>query len=432
MVCALAGAWLLVLAPAARAEEPATLPDALPPLDDATLADTADPLRFFAAAHLRAELENARGFSRSDPAGVGAGVGAQAGVEAQLGNAETGGARLVVVFAEAGRLGQPTGSPQLVARPPLAPLQQVEIALQTTLFGLPAELSVGRAPVTLADGRMLGEEPFDLRGRALDGARARLRAEDVDVGLGAWWLAGFGDALDVVAAFDSALHVGDAVDLEGWMLAQRAGASGLLVPTLGSRVVGRLWMLEGRAAAEMQAPHVAATLEREGLAGRLTAGGRATLDSDALGVALPRAFVDLDADLVAGDATLGRVLHAPAPTLHGARGELDLLAPDNTWRTALALGLREDRLSGSITGVLVGVVDRAGPLLDALGNGVPARRPEGAGLALYEVDLALQAQLSPELSLGLSWGLAAPGPALVGQVPAQRLLIELRASTQGP
>ena len=84
-----------------------------------------------------------------------------------------------------------------------------------------------------------------------------------------------------------------------------------------------------------------------------------------------------------------------------------------------------------MTGTLVGVVDRAGPLLDALGDAVSARRRGGAGVALLELDLTLQAQLSREVSLGVSYGLAAPGPALVGDVPAQRLLIELRASTQG-
>ena len=56
----------------------------------------------------------------------------------------------------------------------------------------------------------------------------------------------------------------------------------------------------------------------------------------------------------------------------------------------------------------------------------------GAGLALLELDLALQAQLSPEMALAVIWGMAAPGPALVGEVPAQRLFVELRASTQGP
>ena len=427
----LAGAWT----GPARAEEPVAmppaLPDALPPLDDTLEGTAPDPVRFFASARLRAELEGARGFSRGDAAGVGASVGGLAGVEALLGDAESG-ARLVVSFAEAGRLGPPTDRPLLVSAAPLAPLHQAQLALQTRLFGLPAELSVGRGAVALADERLLGTEPLELRPRTLDGASARVRADTVELGAGAWWLGGDGDDLDAVGALDTALHLGDDASLQAWALAERAGLSALWLPTLGARALGRVGWVEGRAAAELQAPHAVATLEREGVAGRASAGGRITLDGSELALPLPRVFADLDGELVAGDAVAGRVLHAPAPTRHGVRGALDLLAPDNTWCTGLTLGLAEERLSASIRGLLVGMVDRAGPLLDPLGDPILARRSGGAGLALLELDVGLSAQLSPDVALSISWAAAAPGPALVGEVPAQQLFVELRASTQGP
>lgn len=423
----LAGAWT----GPARADEPAALPDALPPLDDTLAAAAPDPVRFFAGARLRAELEGARAFSRGDEAGVGASVAGLAGVEALLGDAASG-ARLVVSFAESGRLGPPTARPLLVAAPPLAPLHQAQLALQTRLFGLPAELSVGRGAVALADERLLGTEPLELRPRTLDGASARVRADTVELGAGAWWLGGDGDDLDAVGALDTALHLGDDASLQAWALAERAGLSALWLPTLGARALGRVGWVEGRAAAELQAPHAVATLEREGVAGRASAGGRITLDGSELALPLPRVFADLDGELVAGDAVAGRVLHAPAPTRHGVRGALDLLAPDNTWCTGLTLGLAEERLSASIRGLLVGMVDRAGPLLDPLGDPILARRSGGAGLALLELDVGLSAQLSPDVALSISWAAAAPGPALVGEVPAQQLFVELRASTQGP
>lgn len=439
-----AAALALALAPAraeepaapARAEEPAALPpalpDALPPLDDSLAAAAPEPVRFFAAARLRAELEGARGFSRGDEASVGASLGGLAGVEAQLGDAESGGARLVVSFAEAGRLGPPTDRPPLLRAAPLAPLHQAQLALQTRLFGLPAELALGRGAVSLADERLLGTEPFELRPRTLDGASARLRADTVEVGAGAWWLAGFGDALDAVGALDTALHLGDDAALQAWGVLERAGERALWVPTLGARAEGGLGWLQGRTAAELQAPHDVATLERDGVAGRVSAGARLSVEGADFGLPLPRGFLDVDGDMVAGDTVEGRTLHAPAPSLHGVRGALDLLAPDNTWCTGLTLGLVEERLSASIRGLLVGMIDRAGPLLDPLGDPIAARRRGGAGLALLELDVGLSAQLSPEVALGVSWAAAAPGPVLVGEVPAQQLFLELRANTLGP
>lgn len=427
---ALAGALLGAPAAPARPQEPAELPDALPPVDDEAVLGAPEPIRWYASARLRALLEDARGFARGADGGVGADLGGLVGVAAQLGDAESASTRLTVAFAEAGRLGALESGPTTIPAPPLRPLHQAEIALATALFGLPAELALGRAPVAIADGRLLGEEPFDLRGRTLDGVRARVHAETVAVGLGAWWLGDTSLPLQAVTALDAALRIDEDLRLQAWAAAQRVAEPGLIIPTMGSSVHGRLGLLEGRATAELQAPHDATELQRLGLAGRVGAGGRAHLDGSAWGLPLPRAFVDVDGEVVAGDAVAGRVLHAPAPTRHGVRGELDLLAPDNTWTTALALGLREERLEAALTGRLVGVVDRAGPLLDPQGDAIAARRRGGAGLALLELDLTLAAELSREVSLGIAWGLAAPGPALVGEVPAQRLLIELRASTQ--
>lgn len=421
---ALALALVGLAATAAHAEEPAALPDALPPLDDAVVGET-PPVQVFAEARMRAALDAARELTRNDTAAA-VGLGGRAGVITQL---DFG--RIAVGFGEAGALGMAGADTPLVQRPPVHLLQRAELVLEGSLVGVPAEVSLGRAPLAIGDGRLFGAEPFDLYGRSFDGGRAQLHGDIVDVGVGAWWLGGVGEALDVAAAVDGALTAGEAIDLDAWMVAESAGAVGLLVPTVGARVRAALWSLQGRAAAELQGPLAAASLDGAGLAGRITAGGRATLDEGALGVPLPRAFVDVDTEVVAGAVVAGRVLRAPAPTLHGTRGALDLLAPDNTWKAALALGLVEERLTSTLTGMVVGVVDRAGPLVDPRGAPVVARRQGGGGVALWELDLELRAELSADLALGVTWGVAAPGAALVGEVPAQRLLVELCAKTNG-
>lgn len=422
LLCPLAVALVALAASGASADEPAALPDALPPLDDSVAGET-PPIQVFAEARMRAALDAAREHTRDDSAAA-VGLAGRAGVITQL---DFG--RLAVGFGEAGALGMPGADVTLVTRPPLPLLQRAELVLEAPLFGLPAELALGRGPVVIGDGRLLGDEPFDLYGRSFDGARALVRGDIVQVGLGAWWLGGVGDALDVVGAFDGALAVGDAVHLDSWLIVERAGVGGLVLPTLGARVQGGLSAFEGRAAADLQSALAATTLENSGLAGRLSLGGRATLDEGALGVPLPQAFADVDAEVVAGEVVAGRVLRAPAPTLHGTRGALDLLAPDNTWKAALSLGLVEERLTSTLTGLLVGVVDRAGPLVDPRGVAVVARRQGGAGVATIELDLELRAQLSADLALGLTWGVAAPGPALVGELPAQRVLVELCAES---
>jgi hypothetical protein len=318
------------------------------------------------------------------------------------------------------------------------------LALDVEILGLPSTLSLGRMPVVVGDGRLVGTEPFDARGRTLDGASLDLRGSGADGALGLVWLApqeesdddATGEAASGFGFVDVALHprvvAGVELELEAHGLLHRDGPRKLTLPTAGLRLgagaaPASSLRLTGSAGVELQSPlRDGGSIESDGLAARATGDARA---SYALSSSLPRApdfFAGLSAEITAGSAVAGRVLHAPAPSQHGALGLLDLVAADNTWSAALDVGTTTDRgLLVDVTGRLVGIVDRSGPLLDVAGDPIPQRT--GSGLALVEIDARVELPLSRELSLGAAYGLALPGAALVGDQPAQRLLLTLRA-----
>lgn len=453
-------------APGPPDEPAAALPDALPPLDDALVdplagAPPASPLRSFAQLRLRGELDESRDLSRVDDASAGAALTGRVGVDAALS-----GARLVVVVGDGARLGGKATAPPLVRRPALPVLFQAELALDLEVAGLPAAFSLGRMPVVVGDGRLLGVEPFDPRGRTLDGARLVVDAGPVAAHAGALWLApadasdgggawsGVGfvelalqdgpgrqleDHLPPGApgpgdAFDAAPGRGGGLDvlLEGWGILHRDGSRGLTTPTAGVRVGGALPLgpaaLLGRTGVEVQAPlpDGAEAFAPAGTSARAHVGLRAATRLLPIAVRAPDPFVDVSAEITAGDVVAGRVLQAPAPTQHGFLGLLDLVAPDNTWSTALAVGGTTARgLFADLTGRLVGIVDPDGPLLDT--TGAPLRQRVGHGLALLELDARLELPLTEGVSLGAGYGIAVPGAALVGDLPAQRLYVTLRA-----
>lgn len=455
-------------APPETPDEPAALPDALPPLDDALIDPVAgapanSPLRSFAQLRLRGELDESRDLSRVDDASAGAALTGRVGVDAALS-----GARLVVVVGDGARLGGKATAPPLVRRPALPVLWQAELALDLEAAGLPAVFALGRMPVVVGDGRLLGVEPFDPRGRTLDGARLVVDAGPVAARAGALWLApadasdgggafsgvgfvelalqdGPGRQLDdhLVApgapgpgdAFHAAPGQGDSgldVMLDGWGILHRDGAGGLTTPTAGVRLGAALPLgpatLLGRTGVEVQAPLVdgAEAFSPAGTSARAHVGLRAATRLSPIAVRAPDPFVDVSAEITAGDVVAGRVLQAPAPTQHGFLGLLDLVAPDNTWAAALAVGGTTARgLFADLTGRLVGIVDPDGPLLDTAG--APVRQRVGHGLALLELDARLELPLTDGVSLGAGYGIAVPGAALVGDMPAQRLYVTLRA-----
>jgi hypothetical protein len=441
---------------------PDSLPDALPPLDDGLVDEPAPParddVRFMAAARIRGELDENRGFSQADPVSAGAAISARAGVEANLESA-----RVVVVLGDGGRLGQPPTSPLLVERPALPVLQQARLSIDLAVAGLPAELAVGRMPIVVGDGRLLGSEPFDPRGRTLDGALLRAHGGAVDGRAGVVWLgpsvAGEDDTRSSSTGADLSgvgfveLAVRDEalgpvfLDVDAHGLLHRDGRVGVTAPTAGVGLAARsvvLPALDGavggevsaRSSVELQAQFLdersATAPAGQGARAGIGVRGKALLSSwgraiSAVGV--PDPFVDLSGEICAGDVVKGRVLRAPAPTVHGFLGVLDLVGSDNTWSAALAAGATDDEgLALDVTGRIVGIVDRDGPLLDVTGAPVPQRT--GNGTALVELDAHLGLPVGRGFVVGVDYGVALPGAALIGDEPAQRFLVTLAATTE--
>ncbi len=418
--------------------EPAPLPESLPPLDESLVKEApASPMSLFAAVRLRGELDDSRDLSRVDDASAGAALSGLVGASAALE-----GAHVDVVVGDGARIGQPPTAPALVARPALPALEQAQLSFDLSVAGFPAALSLGRMPVVVADGRWVGTEPFDPRGRTLDGARLRAHAGLVDAGLGAFWLgpgdldaADTGRAVSALGVLEAGVRAGDDVDLDVYALLHRDGPAGLTLPTLGLRASGSWSFLRGRAGADAQAPLAdgSSAFSPAGTAGHAEAGVRATAplarwfappgDEPAPSASLPDVYVDGSGEITAGTVVDGRVFRAPAPTQHDVLGLLDFVAADNTWSAAVAAGADDGAGRLEVAGRIIGIVDGAGPLLDTGFKPIPQRR--GDGIALFELDATLALPLTKDLALGVGYAVAVPGAALVGDEPAQRLFVSL-------
>lgn len=418
-----------------------TLPDALPHLDDG-LVDPGGPppAQFFAQARIRGELDESRDLSRATDTSAGAALTGRVGVDADL---DVG--RLLVVVGDGGRLGTPATAAALVPRPVLAQLLEVALLLDTQVAGMPALFSIGRAPVSLADGRLVGAEPYDARGRTLDGASLRGGSETLRVGGGVYWLGPLVADEDAVLAPDeegalSGLAVvdaqwrdrDDAWRADGYALLHRDAVDSITVPTLGARVDASIAsFLRARGGGDVQAFSVDGDdpFAPAGNAFHVELGARATAPLSALvSSRVPDVFVDLGAEITTGDVVAGRSFRAPAPTQHDVLGFLDMVAMDNTWSGGVSVGaLDENGLSLDVGARLIGTVNDDAPLVDTAGVPLPMR--VGGGLALIELDARFEVPLGRGLFLDVGYGVALPGVALVGDQPAQRLAVSLVATT---
>ena len=431
--------WLL-------AQEP-SLPDALPPLPDDLLEDTSDndddgvSPRFFAQARVRGELDGARSFSRADDTHAGAALSGQIGAVANVGELQT--ARVVIVIGEGGRIGPPSAAPLLLPRPAVPQLLEVALVCDTRLAGQAATLIVGRAPVVVADGRLVGRESYDARGRTLDGASVRAGNHAFRAGAGAYWLGPYtadasddGEALSALLVIEAAAHVGgrdddDGLALASYLLLHRDGRARLTTPTIGARIEGTaLSFLRGRAGADAQAFAIDGDdpFAPAGTAFHLECGARATAPlSTALSPRVPDVFLATVLEATTGDVVGGRSFRAPAPSQHGALGLLDLVAMDNTWSAAVSAGALDSRgLLIDLALRMIGLVQSTGPLLDTAGESLAVR--VGGGIALLEIDARLQVPLGDALSLDMGYAVGLPGRALIGDQPAQRLYVSLTGS----
>ena len=423
----------------AAVSAPGDLPDALPPIDDALL-ETPSTLAAFAQGRLRFGLEQGRLFVPQDAVGATMLTG-RMGVRGTIGDADATvvigeGATLLMAAPAVGSPLDASFGPLLVVRP-FAPMVHVLfVDVPTAAIGVPARFQIGRMPVVVADGRFVGAEAFDVRGRFLDGARLAGGTDDLTVEVGAFWLGPLapGDAAAASGLLLLSLHSEplDGFVVDAYLLGHRdgtpvrGGADPLLVPTAGGRARWAHSWLKARAGGDLQASFDEANgLALRGVAWHAEGAARFLPPS---WIDAPVPFAELGVEATGGDDVLGAVFRAPAPTQHGTLGLLDLVAADNTVSPWLALGAAE-------AGFVAEVVVRNVSMLRPTGRlWAPDRRtillPDRSrtSTGFFELDTHVALPVSAAASLDITFSLAAPQGAWAGEdaVTAHRLLCSLR------
>jgi len=425
--------WLVVVSvlSGTPADDPA-LPLALPPLDDALLTDDGD-VHAFGHGRVRAVGED------GDVDFAGAGLTARVGARGAVGDV-----RGSVVVGDGGWWVAPTRpttttttelapTTLTLARPPLLSLvQRLSVEVPLSPLGSPGQLVLGRFPLVIADGRYIGAESFDGRGRTVDGAvvEAGVGAVVVKAGVVALDLgAGRDDDHDgradedAVSPFDAAGFVDAAVSVDdgvfddvrvdAYVVAHHAAPT--LSPTLGARAAIDAWGLRWQAGVDAQL----ALDETEGL--QRTGGGlHGELRARTLlpwTLPTPRPFLEVGGEAT-GDVT------APAPTQHGFFGALDLVGLHDTAQLFSRVGVDDDTGFAAAVGWRVvgsldddGFVDPRGRAL-ALGDGAtPLAR-------FAEIDVDLTVPVADAVDVDVGWAVAIDDVGL----RAQRVLIGLQFS----
>lgn len=427
--------WLVVVVGLA-AEDP-SLPGALPPLDDDLLLGASSSVHAFGHGRVRVVAED--GFV-TNPV-VGAGLTGRVGATGALGDVRA----AVVVGDGDWWVASPAGdaaiveaaSLRLVPRPLVPFLQRLTIEVPLAPLGAPGQLVVGRMPLVVGDGRLVGDESFDARGRSQDGvvldtnlsvALVRTGVMALDLGVvdeaGAAPLrvlgfletsfgfsSAFDDVDDVANADDVAVDVDDAV---GTALANPAANLYLLVhhdaptlrPTLGARASVDAWGLRLSTGFDGQL----ALDEEQGLSviGSGVHGEAKVRTLLPWTFTSPRPFVEAAVEAT-GDVT------APAPSQHGTMGALDLVAFRNTTQVIGRAGVESaDGFTASVTWRHI----------RPLGE---AKDPRGLPLAFAgafsEVDVDLGLAVAEDVDIDINWA-----GGIRDGAPAQRLLIGVRFS----
>lgn len=423
--------WLVVVSVVAS-EDPA-LPLALPPLDDALLQTGDDGSDIHAFGHGRV-----RGVGEDGVVGAfaGAGLTGRVGASGSLGDV-----RGSVVVGDGGWWVTPTSptattttglalAPTLtLLTPPFASfVQRLSVEIPLSPLGTAGQLLVGRFPLAIADGRFVGAEGFDARGRSVDGAvidttlaPVLVKAGLVALDLGASVDADGDGVVDVdedavafnaVGFVDAALDMPsddanfDDVNVDVYLLLHHSAPT--LRPTLGARAGVDVWGLRLKAGLDGQlALDETQGLERNssGLHGELTARTLLPWTLDA-----PRPYVE------AGIEGTGDVV-APAPTQHGTLGELDLAGFAHSWQVVTRAGVVDD--SGFAASI---AWRRVAPFGGALRD--PRDSEDRDGYA--EVDVVFALPVADHVDVDAGWAVAVSQDD--ASLLAQRVLVGLRFS----
>jgi hypothetical protein len=296
-------------------------------------------------------------------------------------------------------------------------------------------------PMVVADGRLVGSEPWDPRGRTLDGARLDVTREALRVRAGAFVLAGSDTGLRALGTLDVRAGQGDdVIDVYGLWL--REGGLHLSAPTLGTRLRASVLGVVLHAGLDVQA----SVVDSDGVRPR----GYAAHGEAGVHVAPPvswpaHPFVDVGVEATGGDVVAGRTFRLPAPTRHDFLGALDRVDLDNTAMGLVRIGTTsDDGASLDATGRLLGALNaRDGVRGD---DGKPLLAPTADHSSridtrvLAELDVHASWRVAAGLTLDAAYGLAFPlgGVACVRRsansvcIPTERGWLEVRFDLDDP
>lgn len=423
----------------------ATVPSELPPLDDDLLdqlgsTSPSPGAAFFSSVVLhgdgrvRFELDESRDLSPVNDLQAGLSLTGRVGLTAPVGEHSA-----TVIVGDGRRIGQDLGTLPLPLVEPAALGFLYEARLDVDVSGLfvPARLSLGRMELEVGDGRWVGREDFDPRGRTFDGALVVHASDLLRAQAGAFWL---GPLTPDDVATPSILGVGELARQAAWyelstyLLTHRDGTPtraaqpALTVVTLGARAALRGFGATLRVGADGQLPFSDETALAPAGYGAHVEGALRYGPTLTMFEVSGAPFVELSAEWTGGDPVLGRRFRAPGPTTHRFLGVLDAAIADNVTSAALALGVTtSDGLLAMAEARAIALSDPTGPLLDPTGRALIAASPtREARYALTEVDAIVRIPVASAAFVEGEYAVGFPGDAFAGPTtPLQRLLVSV-------
>jgi len=419
------------------------LPSVLPAFDDdlrALLHQGGDGLAnafggaaLVASGRIRLEVDESRDLAAADDLQTGVSMTGRVGAEVPLGPH-----RARVVVGDGRRFGRDDGNltHPFVTPDVLAFLYEVSLVIDLPLLGLPTVMEAGRREIVVADGRLVGRAPFDPRGRTLDGALIAAHGERVSARAGAFYLGPYATTTNEgpsALAIADVRSSGSIHDVTGYALIERdarmasAGPSAQTIPTVGTRALLKLFFVEAKAGADLQATLVDGNAAfASAFAGHLEMRLEAAPEFE-LFERMGAPIVGVDAEVTGGVPSRGRAFRSPAPDIHDTLGNLDLVDMDNISSARVYVGAQS--LPGARALLSARVIGMTNPSLavhDPLGRVIVSPSPTRTERLLFtEIDASLALDLGYGLFCVGEYGIAFPGGARGGERPVQRLLVSI-------
>jgi hypothetical protein len=427
------------------------IPLSLPPLSDQLFEPTLgpvspeskDPVFLIAHGRLRFEADDSRDFSPEDDLQVGIAYTGRLGVDIPIGPYR---ARLVV--GDGQRIGQDRGTlagPWIDASA-TGLLYELGLRFHIPIMGAHAYLYLGRQPLTVGDGRWLGQASFDPRGRVYDGLLVEQERWDFRLRAGTFYLGNSSfDSQRATRLYIQAVSLVDLsftneyLHLDLYGLLHRDSLQNALgdpiaywIGTTGLRSQISRWGFKGAFGLDLQTPVDEANISGVDAAGlhadmRLRYGPQLSVFAVN---GMP--YMELSVDWTGGIEKYGRTFRAPGPSYHPFLGRLDLVSSDNVASYALTFGLQLiDTVDIGTDLRLITLANPHGRLYDTYNRLLlDSDNTRTERTAFAEIDSYFRIDLPHDLYLISEAGIAFPGPILEREVPIMRFLVSLGFNTE--